>query len=210
MKITKYEHACLILEEGSDKLIIDPGVFAKSLPSIRGVVAIVITHVHGDHLDKDLVKRIMSENPNAKIYSTQQTAEATDLPIDMVSGGDERTVGAFALKFNGGQHAIIDKLMPTFENVGVTVNGKFYYPGDSFTPPEGEMEVIAVPAMAPWAKISESADFMRSNKAKLYFPTHNGFLPEQGQVLYNDILRLSAEVQNATFTYLEISKNIEF
>jgi L-ascorbate metabolism protein UlaG (beta-lactamase superfamily) len=49
VKITKYEHACLVVEEAGETLVIDPGVLAK-LPELTNVVAVVVTHIHPDHL----------------------------------------------------------------------------------------------------------------------------------------------------------------
>ena len=49
MKITKYEHAALVVELDNHKVIIDPGSYTKTMPEQHDVKAVVITHIHADH-----------------------------------------------------------------------------------------------------------------------------------------------------------------
>ena len=49
MQLVKREHACLVLTQSGDTLVVDPGSFTLPLDDLRGVVAIVITHEHPDH-----------------------------------------------------------------------------------------------------------------------------------------------------------------
>ncbi len=50
MKLTKYEHACVFLEnDDGDKVVIDPGIFTNLPGDLSRIVAIVITHEHPDH-----------------------------------------------------------------------------------------------------------------------------------------------------------------
>ena len=49
MKVTKFEHSCLVVDQSNHTLIIDPGSFTMPLNHVRKVVAIVITHEHPDH-----------------------------------------------------------------------------------------------------------------------------------------------------------------
>jgi L-ascorbate metabolism protein UlaG (beta-lactamase superfamily) len=49
MKITKFGHACLELEENGQLLILDPGFYTQPIENRTDVQAIVITHIHDDH-----------------------------------------------------------------------------------------------------------------------------------------------------------------
>jgi L-ascorbate metabolism protein UlaG (beta-lactamase superfamily) len=210
MKVTKYEHACLVTQEGREQLVIDPGMFTRSLPPLERVVAVVITHMHQDHIDKTILEQIMSRNPLAEIYSTNEVAALlAPQKVRVVTGGQQVTAGQFSLSFTGGVHATIDTSLPKVENVGVIVNQKLYYPGDSLQHAEGDFEAIAVPSVAPWAKVSESMNFIRENNAKVYFPTHNGFLTEKGQLIYNGLCERAALARSAKFTYLRPTESIE-
>ena len=48
MRITKFEHAALRIQQGDDTLLIDPGSFTAPLNDLSGLVAVVITHEHPD------------------------------------------------------------------------------------------------------------------------------------------------------------------
>ena len=43
MKLTKYEHACMVIEKADVSLVIDPGGYTMPLTDLMDVVAVVIT-----------------------------------------------------------------------------------------------------------------------------------------------------------------------
>ena len=51
MRLTKYTHSCVRFDNGSDVLVIDPGVFSEVRPALVGAEAVLITHEHPDHLN---------------------------------------------------------------------------------------------------------------------------------------------------------------
>lgn len=206
MKITKYEHACLVLEEGDKKLVIDPGIFTKSLPiNLTNVVGVVITHVHPDHCDPNLIQNIVTHNPEAKFYGTGEVSVELKsvAQVQVVTGGESASIGPFNLKFFGGQHAVIHPSWPTNQNVGVEVNEKLYYPGDSFTNPEVPVKLLALPVSAPWLKTSESMDFFAAVKPEIAFPTHNALLSDNGENLIENIHDRVAQNLSCEFRHVK-------
>jgi L-ascorbate metabolism protein UlaG (beta-lactamase superfamily) len=186
MEITKYEHACIVLEKDGQRLVIDPGSFAASgatLKNFDSIAGIVITHNHADHLNKELVGKILEANPDAVVVTVQEAANELDhSKIEIVDAGDDKTVGPFKLEFFGGKHAYIHNEMPKAQNVGVFVNETLYYPGDSFSVPGSKaVPVAAVPVSGPWMKIGEALDYIAAVKPAKVFPAHDGFLSEGGQ-----------------------------
>ncbi|MGZ6004868.1 MAG: MBL fold metallo-hydrolase [Candidatus Saccharimonadales bacterium] len=204
MKITKYEHACLVIEDGGKKLVIDPGMYAESLPKgLDNVSGIVITHVHKDHFSPQNIQNIVEHNPDVEICTTQEVAdELKNLKVHVVDSGLGCKAGSFELEFFGGKHAVVHKSIPINQNVGVMVNSKFYYPGDSFTLPERPVEVLAVPSGGPWMKAAEAIDFMLAVKPKNAFPTHNIHLSEEGQKLADWLLGEAAANANIGYRAL--------
>ncbi|HJP95998.1 MAG TPA: MBL fold metallo-hydrolase [Candidatus Saccharimonadales bacterium] len=183
MKLTKYQHACVVLEEQGQRLVIDPGNWTQ-LDEITDVVAIVITHVHADHCSPEHVAQLVATNSGVQIFGTQQVAEAlAGQQVTVAQPGQSMQVGPFTLAFYGGQHAVVRPQMPTDQNVGVLVNGIFYYPGDSFVAPDIPVQLLALPVSAPWLKLSEVADFLAAVKPQACFPTHNAILSDTGQSL---------------------------
>ena len=68
MKLTKLEHAALILELHGQKLFIDPGSFTDPVLDPVSAAAIVITHEHADHWTPAQLNRILALNPGIPIY----------------------------------------------------------------------------------------------------------------------------------------------
>ncbi len=68
MRVTKEEHACLLVENEGKTLVVDPGSFTTALVGLTDVVAIVITHEHADHWTDDQLNRILEQNPDARIF----------------------------------------------------------------------------------------------------------------------------------------------
>ena len=192
MKLTKLEHAALILELSGKKLYIDPGSFTTALTGTAGAVAVVITHEHADHWTPEQLGRIVEMNSDLRIFAPAGVARAVaasnldGVEITTVQAGDVIEVEPFTLRFFGTTHAVIHESIPVIDNVGVLVNDELYYAGDAFTIPEGiEVGTLAVPAAAPWMKISEAMDFVLALKPKRSFPTHEMLLSRAGKELSN-------------------------
>ncbi len=211
MKITKYEHACLVAEEQGKKLVIDPGSFVRTkFDDVKDVVGIVITHVHGDHLSGDHIADILKNNPQAQLFGTQEVAsELKDRKINVVTGGDTAIVGPFELKFFGGQHAVIHPSWPVNQNVGVMVNSQLYYPGDSFSEPGEAVHILGLPVSAPWLKIAETMDFLTKLKPKIAFPTHNAILSDTGENLVENMLDNVATAAGTKLQSLKPGESLE-
>jgi L-ascorbate metabolism protein UlaG (beta-lactamase superfamily) len=212
MTITKYEHACVVLEEQGKQLVIDPGVYTSSLPALDNVVGIIITHIHQDHLDKTKIQEILSNNPQAKIYSVQEVADGlkdSGLKVQVVADGSKADVEYFKLEFLGKDHALIHKSLPINQNVGVMINDVLYYPGDSFTLPARPVEILAVPSSAPWMTVGDGMDFILAVKAKKAFATHNALLSEAGHNVNNNMLEMAAKQVQTDYMFLRPGESIE-
>lgn len=205
VRVTKQEHACLILEASGKTLVVDPGSFTTALVGLTDVVAIVITHEHADHWTEGQLKRILEGNPDARIFGTAGLAAvATGFEITVVNGGDTQAVEPFTLRFFGEKHAVIHSSIPIVDNVGVLINDTLYYPGDSFTIPEGvEVNTLAVPAGAPWLKIAEIMDYVLAVKPRRSFPTHEMVLSVAGKSMSNARIQWATEQGGGEFFALE-------
>jgi L-ascorbate metabolism protein UlaG (beta-lactamase superfamily) len=190
MRLTKFEHAALLLEQSGKKLFVDPGSFTTPITEASDTVAVVITHEHADHWTPDQLNRILEASPDAVIYGPSGVvAAASAFAITQVDAGDTVQAGPFTLRFFGGVHALIHSSIPLVDNVGVLINDVLYYPGDSFTVPEGvSVDMLAVPAGAPWMKVGEAMDYVLEVKPKRAFPTHEMVLSVAGKNLSNDRL----------------------
>lgn len=211
MKITKYEHACLVIEEQGRKQVIDPGVYSKSFVPTADIDCVIVTHVHADHFDLEKLKQIRALNPDAMICTVQEVAdEAGDLKVEVIEAGRSCSHGPFHTSFFGGQHKLINASLPPLQNVGIFINEKLYYPGDSFfVPEEVKVEILAVPAGSPWSNVGEEMDFISAVKPKRVFPTHNAHLSEIGQTGRDNWLRGITEKVGGEYTVIQTGESIE-
>jgi L-ascorbate metabolism protein UlaG (beta-lactamase superfamily) len=205
MRVTKQEHACLILESAGKTLVIDPGMFTTALVGLNDVVAVVITHEHGDHWTAAQLTHILDRNPDLKIYGPEGVAiAATDFDITVVKEGDVIDAEPFALRFFGEKHAVIHSSIPIVDNVGVLVNDSLYYPGDSFTVPEGvDVDALAAPVGAPWLKIGEAIDFVLAVRPRRAFATHEMVLSTAGKGMGGDRLKWAVEQGGGEYVALD-------
>jgi L-ascorbate metabolism protein UlaG (beta-lactamase superfamily) len=210
MRITKQEHACLVLEKADQRLVVDPGSFTTPLMGFDGIAAIVITHEHADHWTPEHLSRISERNPDVRIFGPAGVvAAASDFDVIEVADGDQHAVGGFTLRFFGENHAVIHPSIPVVDNVGVMVDDLLFYPGDAFTVPPVPVNTLAAPAGAPWLKISEAMDYVTAVAPERCFPTHQMVLSKIGQNLANDRLRKVTEDAGGEYFPLEPDESLD-
>lgn len=186
MKITKYGHACLLVEEGEARIITDPGVYNET-PDTTDVDAILITHEHADHCDVEQLKQIMSLNPSAIVITHAGVGKVLDeagVPYTLIQDGEETDVKGVSIKSSGTDHAIVYEVMPC-QNTGFLIAHKLFIPGDSFHIPSGAVEVLALPTGGPWMKISEAIDYAKAVNPKVVFPIHDAMLTNEYRSAFN-------------------------
>lgn len=182
MKLTKYEHACFVVEKDDKSIVVDPGELTSDLTIPHNVSAVVITHQHPDHFDPTHIAAIVADNPKALIIGPADVVKQLGgYETRAVKGGDNFTVEGIELEFFGDTHQPVHAARPVVQNVGVLIDERVYYPGDSFTVPEKSVDVLALPIGAPWLKLSEAIDFMIAVSPRFAFPTHDGVLSRDGQ-----------------------------
>ena len=213
MKITKHEHACIVLEELGQQLVIDPGEFMQRPPTgLHDVIGIVVTHKHPDHLGLAHVKALAAAYPQMVVFAPQDVLdELHELPVSKVAvtGGASQTCGSFELDFYGHDHAVVYQRVPC-QNVGLVVNKHFYYPGDSFVLPEAAaIDVLAVPAGAPWMKMQEAIEFVHAVKPKVAFATHDGLFNDFGLAIAKNWLVQAVESVDGAYADLGIGDSYE-
>ena len=211
MKLTKYVHACVVLEEEGKKVIIDPGSFMQDLPDVSNAIALILTHQHADHFNPEHVQTIVAANPDIEIFAAEGIAEQLpDIEIAGAIPGEEVNIAPFTFKFFGGKHAEIWNGKPDIDNIGVLINGRVYYPGDSFDAPDVKPEVLLLPTTGPWLKVGESIDFINKVKpTKLVIPTHNALQSELGESVTEQWLRDVPTKHGATFKHVGAGEVVE-
>lgn len=188
MLLTKFTHACVRLDDDGTVLVIDPGTFSEVEEAVAGAAAILITHEHQDHIDRDRVAAAVAADGRLEVYAPagvaddlRQAVGGDKARVHTVEPEQQYTIAGFDVRTFGGQHALIHPHIPVVKNIGYLVNGKLYHPGDSFIVPHGvSVETLLVPVHAPWSKTAEVIDFVTSVRAKRAHQIHDALLNETG------------------------------
>lgn len=207
MKLTKYQHACLVVEKDGTTLVVDPGAFSHDFIMPKRVDAIIISHEHPDHFDEKLVRQILSAHPKATVIAHESiSGRFTNFTTVAAKVNEIYSVGSFSLQLFGGVHASISPTIQTPPNFGVLIDDHFYYPGDSFVVPEAkQITELALPVSAPWLKISESIEFLTLVKPSFTFPTHDAVLSSEGKEIVDRILSATSSGLGTIYKRLDNS-----
>ena len=210
MRVTKFGHSCLLVEEGAARLLLDPGSLSKGFEQLEGVTAVLFTHQHADHLELDHAKTVLRRNPDALVLADEGSAAqlaAAGIQAQTVRHGDQPDAGV-PLQVLGTTHAVIHPELPVIPNVGYLVAGRLFHPGDAFTLPEEPVQILALPATAPWLKIQEAVEYLRGVRPRVAVPVHEAIssMPQ----LHYGILGRFAEQQGTELRNLDDGRPADF
>lgn len=171
MKIVKYIHSCLLVEENKQTFLFDPGNFsynckALDINKLQNLDYIFITHEHSDHCFPPFVKELITKFPAVKIItnsSVKKKLEAESIP-------SQTTPLDFALFESAPHESIWDTMAP--ENIAITLFNTLTHPGDSlqFTK---TAKVLALPLTAPWGSTTAMIQKALTMKPKVIIPIHD-------------------------------------
>lgn len=183
MKITKYGHCCLLIEEGGSRVLTDPGSYSEGFEAVRNLDLVLITHEHGDHFHLESLKAVLAANPQAKVITNSAVGSLMAkeaMAFEVLEHGQSRKDKNILIEGFGAEHAVIYPTIPNVMNTGYFIGNKLFYPGDAFTNPEKPIDILALPVAGPWMKISEAIDYAKLLKPKMWFPVHDGILKRPG------------------------------
>ncbi len=192
MKLTKHEHACVVLEKDGTSIVIDPGSFSSNAAEIiAGTDAILVTHEHFDHVNEAAINEALATRRDLRLYGPAPVgAMFADHQgqFTPVAAGNELTVGPFDVTVHGSQHAMIHRDIPRIPNVGYLIDRDLYHPGDAYFAPEASVDVLLLPTSGPWMKLGEAADYVRAVHPQQIVQIHDMLLSDIGQHLANSLL----------------------
>ncbi|MDG4786125.1 MBL fold metallo-hydrolase [Micromonospora sp. WMMD1102] len=182
MRIAKYLHSCLLVEQDGVRLLIDPGRFSF----VEGRVdpmdfapldAVALTHHHPDQADPEALAAIVHRT-GAQLIGNLETAgalgaEGLDVTVP-ADGGYE--IGPLRLEAIPADHEpILDDHTPA--NTAYLVGGRLLHCGDSLHPKllaHRGVAVAAVPVMAPFLTERAVAGFVAQLQPGAVLPVHDG------------------------------------
>jgi L-ascorbate metabolism protein UlaG (beta-lactamase superfamily) len=180
MRLTKFGHACVRLDTAMGAVVIDPGDYSPDA-DLDGADDLLVTHEHADHIDVERISAAV--RAGARLHTNaalaNRLAEEYDVVAAAVAPGDTFSAAGLEVRVVGGEHAEVYDGLPGIANVGFVVGG-VYHPGDALHVPDGDVETLLVPVSAPWLKLREALDFVRSVRPARAIPVHDALFGEIG------------------------------
>jgi len=185
MQLTHLGHSAVLVETAGARVLLDPGNFSTAWHGLTELDAILITHLHPDHIDPEHVPTLIAANPGARVLVEPGVARTYALErAEQITAETSLSIGGLRVAAVGGLHAVIHRDIPQIGNVGLVLSAEgeptFFHPGDSLAAVPSGVDVLGVPAYGPWAAMKETVDFVRAIGAAQGFCIHEGLLNERG------------------------------
>ncbi len=181
VKITPIYHASTLIEAGGKTIYLDPAKPAK-FDRLPKADLILITHIHGDHMDPDSIKQI--SKPETEIWAPQSVVE-TVTTAKPISNGETKTWDGWTIEavpaYNLKRGPAAGQLYhPKGRDDGyvLTYGGKrFYFSADTEGTPEmralKNIDVAFVCMNLPYTMPpEEAADAVKAFHPKIVIPYH--------------------------------------
>ena len=141
MKVTKFGHCCLLIEEKELRILTDPGSYSTLQNTVKNIDIVLITHEHPDHFHLQSLKNVIA-NADSKglvIITNKAVGKLLDeegIKYHLVEHNQKIEIKGILIEGYGEKHAEIYKTLTPVINTGYFIDNKFFYPGDAFINPK--------------------------------------------------------------------------
>jgi L-ascorbate metabolism protein UlaG (beta-lactamase superfamily) len=208
MKITKYEHSCLVVQEQGYRIIIDPGNYSYdsgllNIADLGSLDYIVITHEHQDHYHVPFLQELLSIYPKAKVVTNNSLAASLQ-SINIHANEDTPDF----IKTEVIPHEQVFGMGQMAENIQVDLFGILSHPGDSFSMNQSS-KVLALPLQAPWGSTTEALALVDRLQPEVVLPIHDWHWKDEARKGYYAWIGKYLAGKNIKFLNIESGEKVE-
>lgn len=175
MRVTKYVHSCLLVEDDDSAVLFDPGQMSwesrlLDIDKLQRLDSIIITHEHFDHYYDLFVRALKEKFPDTEIITTPSLAEK----LNAADFTNVKSIGTAAVEIVEAPHESMEPLAPgpTVQNIGVNYKGLLTHPGDSYHILSSK-DIFALPLAGPWGAAIDGIRLATALKPKIILPIHD-------------------------------------
>lgn len=182
MQLTWVNHSCYRVVNDGFVIVVDPGLVAPTTV-LDDADAVLVTHEHGDHFQRDLIAARVAARPDLPVYTNKSVGAllaGSGAKVHVVGHGDAFTLGGVRIQVHGEWHAPIAPDVTRVRNVGFQFASKFFHPGDAYTDPHEHIGVMSVPEFGLFTQLGNAVQFIQRVQPGMAIPCHDTGLDAQG------------------------------
>lgn len=180
MKVTRYFQSCSLVEEGNARILIDPSGQDSDIEKVGKLNAVLYTHEHGDHFDKDMAQNFI--NSGVAVYANGSTAKHLNTPPKIAVDGQEFKILGASIKVIELPHCLMWDGSEGPQNTGYLINQKLFHPGDGKELAGLQVDNLALPITGPDVSLKDAFSFANQVKAKTVIPIHYDYIGTKPEV----------------------------
>lgn len=180
---------------------------------MKAIDVTIITHEHADHIHSESILELQKNNPKVQIVTNSSVGKILTelgLPYQILEGNQSGTVKDILIEACDGKHAEIFEEYGQVQNTGYCISEKFFYPGDAYTEPKKDIEILALPIAGPCCKSADAIAYAIRVNPKKVFPVHDWLLNSDGIALTYGLFETQLKNKNIEFVRLGNNETMEF
>jgi L-ascorbate metabolism protein UlaG (beta-lactamase superfamily) len=174
MRLTKFVHACVLVEDKDHVALFDPGEFAWQsglfkVDALNKLDYVLITHDHFDHFHEPFVDALLQKFPDVMFFSTGEVVrklKAKGIQKALSLSHHDVVVQSLA-------HESMEPLaLQTPQNVAIHYKSSVTHPGDSHHLKKTN-DVLLLPLAGPWGAAIDGIRMAVTLRPKAVLPIHD-------------------------------------